>query len=102
MTAESTVDNLPARRYEWYEGEDLAGFLRYHLDGDRIDLLHTEVAAGFEGRGIGSRLARHALDEARRRHRTVIPSCPFVRGWIAKHPDYLDLVPGPERARFHL
>jgi uncharacterized protein len=98
----STVDNRSARRYEWYEGERLAGFLAYDLDGDRIDLRHTEVAAGFEGRGIGGRIARHALDEARRLHRTVVPSCPFVRRWLAKHPDYLDLVPEPERLRFHL
>ena len=34
---------------------------------DRIELVHTEVDPGYEGRGIGAGLARFALDEARRR-----------------------------------
>jgi predicted GNAT family acetyltransferase len=24
----------------------------------------------------------------------VVPACPFIRGWIDKHPDYADLVAG--------
>jgi predicted GNAT family acetyltransferase len=43
-----------------------------------------------------------ALDAARRRKLAVIPECPFVRGWLAKHPEYQDLVPADERERFGL
>lgn len=32
----------------------------------------------------------------------VLPYCPFIRGWIAKHPAYVDMVPESERARFDL
>ncbi len=32
----------------------------------------------------------------------VLPDCPFVRGWIAKHPDYADLVPADRRADYDL
>jgi predicted GNAT family acetyltransferase len=45
---------------------------------------------------------RGALDTARARRLAVLPECPFVRGWIAKHPDYVDLVPEAERGRFDL
>jgi hypothetical protein len=32
----------------------------------------------------------------------VLPYCPFIRGWIARHPDYVDLVPAKRRAAFQL
>jgi hypothetical protein len=32
----------------------------------------------------------------------VLPSCPFVRSWIARHEDYLDLVPTDRRGEFDL
>lgn len=96
------VDNPQAQRFELYLGEEKAGVLEYDLDGDRLELLHTEVPPRFEGQGLGGTLARHALDDARRHGRHVLPHCEFVRDWIAKHPDYLDLVPEPDRARFGL
>jgi hypothetical protein len=35
---------------------------------------------------------RAALDDVRSRGGTVVPLCPFVRGWIERHPEYRDLV----------
>jgi hypothetical protein len=32
----------------------------------------------------------------------VLPLCPFVRGWIARHEDYLDLVPAAARQKYDL
>ena len=53
---------------------------------------HTEVDPAFGGQGIGGRLAQAALDDARSRGLSVVPLCPFIKGWIDKHPDYQDLV----------
>ena len=56
---------------------------------------HTEVEDRFEGQGVGSALARFALDDVRAAGtRKVLPLCPFIKGWIEKHPDYADLVYG--------
>lgn len=56
---------------------------------------HTEVDPAFEGRGIGGALARHALDAVRAAGtRRVLPICPFIKGWIGKHPDYVELLYG--------
>lgn len=72
--------------------------LRYRIEGDRIRLVHTGVPEPLEGRGIGSRLARFALDSARRRGLAVWPDCPFVASYIRRHPERRDqLDPG-----FHL
>ena len=96
------VDDEQKHRFEIYEGDEVAGFVEYKLRDGVIALIHTQIEPRFEGRGLGSRLARQVLDDARRRGRSVLPFCPFIRGWIAKHPDYVDLVPEEQRARFDL
>ena len=62
------------------------------LGPDRIVFVHTEVLPEFGGAGVGSALAAAALDEARRHGLAVIPQCPYIRGYIDRHPDYADLV----------
>jgi predicted GNAT family acetyltransferase len=79
-----------------------AGFVQYRLEAADIVFTHTEIDPAFEGRGIGSALIRHALDEARARGLGVVPVCPFVRAYIARHGEYLDLVPPDRRAAFDL
>jgi hypothetical protein len=97
-------DNQAESRFEIHVGSDLAGFVVYHRleQGRLINLIHTEVDDGFQGQGIASQLARFALDTARKEGTGVLPSCPYIRGWISKHPDYLDLVPEDRRAEFGL
>jgi predicted GNAT family acetyltransferase len=95
-------DNPAESRYEIVADETLAGFASYHLHGDVADFTHTEIADEFEGRGLGSTLIRGALDDARRRGLHVLPYCPFVREFIAKHDEYVDLVPGEQRPTFGL
>lgn len=91
--ADVTVTDNPAEgRFEAHlDDGTLAGIAEYRLAEGIIDFIHTEVLV--EGRGIGSTLARAALDEVRARgDRQVVPHCKFIRGWIAKHPDYQDLL----------
>ena len=47
-------------------------------------------------------LIRQVLDEQRAAGRQVLPYCPFVKAYISSHPDYLDLVPASQRAKFGL
>lgn len=49
---------------------------------------HTIVPRALEGRGIGSRLVKHALDWAAAQQHKVRPDCSFVKVWIDRHPDY--------------
>ena len=68
------------------------GVYYHRLRGEVITLVHTEVFAAFSGQGHAAVLARGALDDARARGLTVVPSCPYVASYIGKHPDYADLV----------
>ena len=82
------VDNPHLHRFEAHLGDRLAAFAVYRLEPGRMVFAHTETVGGFEGRGIASRLAGAALDEARARGLSVTPVCPFIDGYIRKHPEY--------------
>ncbi|MEZ0578234.1 GNAT family N-acetyltransferase [Nocardioides sp. MH1] len=70
----------------------LAGLARYRGSEGVREFFHTEVGDDFEGQGIGGKLARAALDETRSEGLKVLATCPFIKGWIEKHPDYQDLL----------
>jgi predicted GNAT family acetyltransferase len=94
MSDDTTVTrNDDSRRFEVRTADgSLAGYAEY-APGDGVrEFTHTVVGDEFEGQGIGSQLARAALDQTRAEGLGVVPTCAFIRGWIEKHPDYQDLV----------
>lgn len=96
-------DNQAGSRFELRVGGEVAGFIEYHRRGSQqINLIHTEVDDRFQGAGLAGKLARFALDTAREQQLDVLPSCPYIRRWIGKHPGYLDLVPRDRRDEFGL
>jgi uncharacterized protein len=95
-------DNPEQGRFEVFDDGELAGHSEYHLVEGAIAFDHTEVDRRFEGRGLGSTLARAELEEARRRGLEVLPYCPFVRSYLKRHREYVDLVPAELRASFDL
>ena len=64
----------------------------YQREGDVIVFTHTVVPPRLEGRGVGSRLIRGALDSARDQKLKVVAQCAFVAAYIDKHPEYRDLL----------
>ncbi|WP_030056106.1 MULTISPECIES: GNAT family N-acetyltransferase [Streptomyces] len=98
----TVTDNPDKSRFEITEDGVPAGFAEYHRHQNEIAFIHTEIDPAFGGRGLGGTLARAALDNAREQGLAVLPYCPFIRGWLGKHPDYVDLVPQSQRARFGL
>ena len=86
-------NNEAAERFEAHIDGHLA-VVEYQRRPGLIVYTHTEVPDALEGRGIGSKLARTVLDYARDEHLAVVPSCPFIRSYIARHPEYQDLVRG--------
>jgi predicted GNAT family acetyltransferase len=95
-------DNAAESRYEIVDGDELAGYLEYHDHNGRRALNHTVVEPAYEGKGVGSALVRGVLDEARSAGLAILPFCPFVRSYLERHPEYVDLVPEDERPRVDL
>ena len=90
---ETTVRDAPeAQRYEILDGERVLGLAAYERRGDTLVFTHTEVDPHAGESGLGSTLVRAALDDVRSHGGRVVPLCPFVRGWIQRHPEYADLV----------
>jgi predicted GNAT family acetyltransferase len=96
----TVADNADRERYEIRVDGKLAGFVKYRLRPELIELVHTEINDEFEGRGLGSRLISFALDDARGRGLAVLPSCPFVNDYIKRHRRYAELVPEDRRQGF--
>ena len=104
-TADPAVVHHPeAQRYEIVIDGQAAGFAEYRLVGldhetpdhetpdQTMVFTHTVVQDAFEGRGVGSRLAKAALDDARARGMSVRPECSFFVRYIERHGEYADLV----------
>jgi predicted GNAT family acetyltransferase len=102
QTQPSIVDNPESGRYEILVDGEVAGFAEYTRRGATVSFTHTVIDSSFEGRGLGSKLARGVLDATRAEGGSVLPFCPFIRGYIQRHPDYVDLVPSDQRTRFRL
>ena len=95
------VDNTADHRFEISLAGETA-FAEYQLVEGAIILPHTVVPAAFEGKGVGSRLARYAIDYARHRGLKIIPLCPFMAGYIQRHAEAHDLVHPTYRERLGL
>jgi predicted GNAT family acetyltransferase len=101
MTDVEVTNNQAEKRYEARVDGELAGSASYELSDDLIVFTHTEVDDAYEGQGLGSKLARGALDGASAAGLAVHPACPFIARYIKRHPKpYLDLVPEDLRSKY--
>jgi predicted GNAT family acetyltransferase len=80
------TNNEAARRFETTIDGHLAE-LTYRRHDDRLVLVHTEVPDELEGQGVGGALVTAAVDFAEEQGLTLVPLCPFARGWLERHPD---------------
>lgn len=85
------INNKEASQFEINLDGKLAK-AEYMDRGKLIVFTHTEVPQEFEGKGVGSALAKTALDYARAEGKEVMPLCPFIAAYIRRHPEYADLV----------
>ena len=98
------IADAPEReRYEITVDGELAGFAEYRGGhGTTRAFTHTEILPEFEHRGLASQLVAAALADVRAHGLVVLPICPFVKAYLADHPEELDLVEPRIRAAFDL
>jgi len=71
---------------------DAEAFLVYERRGDVLDLLHTYTPPALRGRNLAAELTRAALEHARAEGLRVVPTCPYTRRYLARHPELRGLV----------
>jgi uncharacterized protein len=96
------ADAPDLERYELSVDDEVVGFTAYRARPGLIAFVHTEVDERVQGRGLGDRLIRFALQDARTRGLAVLPFCPFVKAFIERHREFEALVPEPYREQFGL
>lgn len=85
------IDNIEEKKFET-EIEGYKAFIEYSVAPDVLTLEHTEVAKELSGRGIASELTEAVLLQIESRGLKVIPHCPFIKGYIEKHPEWKFIV----------
>ncbi|NNU17697.1 N-acetyltransferase [Parvularcula sp. ZS-1/3] len=66
--------------------------LTFHKEGRTLTIDHVGVPGALEGRGIGTQLVAHAVQEARARNEKLVPLCPFAAAKIGKRPEWKDVL----------
>jgi len=90
---DTVVHDEPGSRFVLMRGDRELGFTEYVTrDDGGIVFTHTEIDPELQERGLGSSLVRGALEELRTSTSVRIrATCPFVRPFLAEHPEYEDL-----------
>ena len=91
------VDNAERSQYEVLLDGDPVGFAAYNHTHDGVLLPHAEVRYDLYGQGIGTALAKGALDDIRRQGLRAIPLCPFIVDFVARNPEYQEMVTSLKR-----
>ncbi|MGW5580860.1 GNAT family N-acetyltransferase [Micromonospora chokoriensis] len=95
MTSAHTVDirhDPIHKKYDaWHEGETIGLLVYEHIAG-RIIVTHAAVEPEHRGNGIGTKLIAYALDDIRTTGEPVSVTCPVVRAFIERNPQYASLV----------
>lgn len=90
---EATIVDTPENgRYEARIGDEVVGWVDYRRLRGRIAAIHTEVRPEFEGRGIGSRLVRRVIADAKDQGLGITPVCPLFVAYFERHPDEAGIV----------
>ncbi|WP_082461885.1 GNAT family N-acetyltransferase [Agromyces sp. Leaf222] len=77
-----------ARRYVVTVDGAQAGVAVFVSSPSAVTFTHTIVDPAFGGRGIGSRLAKFALDDTVARGLRIVPRCPFIAEYLRHHAEY--------------
>jgi predicted GNAT family acetyltransferase len=101
MTTEISKDSARGR-YELRLGDSVVGELDYMRDGNAIAITHTGVRPSHRGQGLAGELVEFALRDLRDSGSEVLPYCSYVSDFIARRPEYVELVPPEQRPRFGL
>jgi predicted GNAT family acetyltransferase len=91
--------DVGGHRYTISVDGEPAGFTEYADRGDQRIFVHTVVDDAFSGQGLGSVLARFALDDTRSAGKTIVPVCPFIAAYVARHHDWDAVIAKPTVAQ---
>lgn len=87
MSTELNIKHNAAAQHFEYTENGKAAFIEYKIIDRSIAFMHTYVPPEMEGRGIAGALTVFAFNYAKEHHMPVIVYCPYIRGYVKKHPE---------------
>lgn len=85
-------NNTADQRYELVRNDEVVAIAEYRVSGNEVTMTHTKVETENEGKGLGSELARQALDDLKARGMRIVPACHFIADYVRKNSQYAELV----------
>ncbi|MEM0518529.1 MULTISPECIES: GNAT family N-acetyltransferase [Aequorivita] len=85
------IDNKEKNRFE-AEVDGHKAIIEYTVKPGVLSLDHTEVPKELSGQGIASEMTEMVLLQIELRGLKVIPTCPFIKKYIEKHPEWKSIV----------
>ncbi|KAF9409756.1 hypothetical protein HW555_010955 [Spodoptera exigua] len=80
------VNNVSKQQFQVTMGDSDA-VLKYDKQGKHITFCHTEVPPVFQGKGVGSKLAKYAFEYALENSLKVTCQCHFLANYYKNHQD---------------
>ena len=88
----TTEINLDKKQFEMKVDDHLVRIEFIKTNQGVMYLVHTEVPPALEGKGIGQKIVKDALEYLRENNLKLAPLCPFVAAYLKRHPEYKDLL----------
>lgn len=85
------IDNVALGRFELHEDGQVV-FADYSRQIGRLTITYVYAPPALRGSGAAGRLMRGALELARAEGVKVTPVCPYARIWMARRPEFSDLL----------
>ncbi|QEO08950.1 GNAT family N-acetyltransferase [Protaetiibacter larvae] len=87
--SDSIVDIPERNRFVLERDGQVIGKAVYRREPGVITFVHTEIDPAIQERGLGSQLAKAALDAVAAEDGTrVVAECPFIARYLETHPEY--------------
>ena len=85
-------DELENHLFALLVDDEYAGFAYYEKFTGMRDFTHTEIESAFEGQGLSKVLIKEALDQTIAADDEIVATCPAVRRFLRKNPEYKEHV----------
>lgn len=63
-------------------------YVAYAIEGDKLNILTTQVPSEIGGRGIAGLLVKSTFDYALQQGLKCTSVCSYAQVWLQRHPDY--------------
>ncbi|MGY4538335.1 putative GNAT family acetyltransferase [Mucilaginibacter sp. UYNi724] len=81
------VNNEAIHNFEFVV-DSQRSFIDYRLKDGKIYLVHTEVPAELEGRGIAGAMVEKVFKYIEEKGLKLVPMCAYVQYFLKRHPEW--------------